>query len=1028
MNSHRFSAFALAGLAVTPMVLCLPAHAQDGEDLASVANKADAARKAENWEESIALYTRAIELAGPNAKMLFGPRIGNLYFLRGVSLMKMARWAEAIKDFQKCYQDFPNAGDAKAGGGNRFHKQALLRWGEAAMGAEDWKEAITMFQRFLKERSDSDPNDRYARGVMEINLARCQYRLGKIPEGNKHLETAIANKYNEAFQVPPLGILVAFQDLVQAVIERRTEEALLDFINKNRSSITLEPFEMGDYTKLFMKLAADAVAVDMERAAMMLYQLTPTTPAALQDTKVRLDALSVRPGVRDGIRTLRTKPLKEYYDNLTSSVRTNKVPEITKLAAAAFIHETEGNTRGAFAAYEQLELHYPKSDKREDYLYNLVRTSSLVGEVLKTETYGQAFLKAFPDSKYVPEVRRMLLSSLFYEGEYETCIEVASAMIDSLPRPGEQHDICLHVLGGSYFYTAQFDKAQPLLDEHVKLYPKSQFELAAFYFHASNLTRLQAWTQAAPLLDEFFKRYPDPGKNMFFPFALFDRANCHYAQDEYEPALEKLNRIAADFPTSEVMDMAYNLRGNVLVSLDRYEEAEKSYLAGMNLAQSRQNDIIVAESLYFLVALLGKESKDPKEPNPRLKDAIPYADQFWKKYADVSTYKPQMAVAQIPAFTAAGRGQEAIERLQTVIAEIAKSEYKYGLEETINSHTEAFLTLNEKDPKKEDKLKELYYNFPDIEARNEEARAILRMAVVGVYEKLAKDNAGKSEDIVRQSNAMIRVLFEELKRDFDPKKLTNFILVRVGDNIRRSGSYQEALPFYDEAISRPDQSFRFAALIGRGDVTSRGSDAAAIDRAVADFDRVLADSQKREEKETAAYLKVRALMNKKSRAGYEQAAEAAKFYLDRQKNPNFTKNSAEVGFMLAKSYDERGEANDAIAMYAKVGGGNMGNVPISAPAFKRYMELLWERNQSAQRDPKTGQMLPSDRQGAYDAGAKYIEATTQAGFLKKMSDEETALWREVEALVKRYEADPSIKSLRQQRQEAEARARSRRGR
>ncbi len=1027
MNFHRYSAFALAGLAVTPVVLCLPARAQDGEDLASVAVKADAARKAEKWEEAVALYSRAIELAGPNAKMLYGPKIGNLYFLRGVALMKMARWAEAIKDFQKCYQDFPNAGDAKAGGGNRYHKQALLRWGEAAMGAEDWKEAIIMFERFLKERRDDDPNDRYAKGVMEINLARCQYRLGKIPEGNKHLETAIANKYNEAFQVPPLGILVAFQDLVQAVIERRNEQALIDFINKNRSSITLEPFEMGDYTKLFMKLAADAVAVDMERAAMMLYQLTPTTPAAIQDTKVRLDALSVRPGVKDGIRTLRTKPLKEYYDNLTSSVRANKVPEITKLAAAAFIHETEGNTRGAFAAYEQLELHYPKSDKREDYLYNLVRTSSLVGEVLKTETYGQAFLKAFPDSKYVPEVRRMLLSSLFYEGEYETCIEVASAMIDSLQKPSEQHDICLHVLGGSYFYTAQFDKAQPLLDDHVKTYPKSQFELPAFYFHASNLTRLQEWTRAAPLLDEFFKRYPDPQKNMFYPFALFDRANCHYAQDEYEPALEKLNRIADEFPTSEVMDMAYNLRGNVLVSLDRFEEAEKSYLAGMKLAENRQNDVVVAESLYFLVALLGKESKDPKEPNPRLKDAIPYADLFWKKYADVSTYKPQMAVAQIAAFTEAGRGPEALERLQTVIAEIAKSEYKYGLEETINSHTEAFLKLNEKDSDKEDKLKALYYNFPNIEASNEEARAILRMAVVGVYEKLIKENA-KDEDLVRKATAMIKVLFDELKRDFDPKKLTNFILVRVGDNIRRSGSYQEALPFYDEAIGRPDQSFRFAALIGRGDVTSRSSDPAAIDKAVADFDRVLADSQKRDERETAAHLKVRALMNKNNRAGWEQAAEAAKFYLDRQQNPSFNKNAAEVGYLLAKSYDQRGEANDAIAMYAKVWGGNIGNVPISAPAMKRYMELLWDRNQQGRRDPQTGQNIPSDRQGAYDAGAKYIEATTQAGFLKKMTDEETVLWREVEALVNRYVTDPAIKSLKEQRQEAEARARSRRGR
>ncbi len=1028
MISHRFSAFVLAGLAAASMVICPPVRAQDGEDLGTVAGKADAALKADKWEEAAALYNRAIELAGPNAKMLYGPRIGNFYFLRGLCLMKLQGWAEAIKDFQKCYQEFPNTGDVKSGGGNKFHKQALLKWGEAAMGAEDWREAIVMFERFIKERRDDDPNDRYPRGVMEINLARCNYRLGKIPDGNKHLEIAIARKYDEAFQVPPLGILVAFQDLVRAVIERRNEEALIDFIEKNRASITLEPFEMGDYTRLFMMLAAEAVSVDMERSAMLLYQLTPSTQAAQQDTKVRLDAIGTRAGVRDGVRILRTKALKDYHDSLVASVRNNKLAEITKLGAAAFIHETEGNVRGAFACYEQLELFYPKAEKREDNLYNLVRTSSLVGEVFKTESYGQAFLKAFPESKYVPEVRRMLLSSLFYEGEYETCIEVASVMIDTLEKPSEQHDICLHVLGGSYFYTGQFDKAQPLLDEHVEKYPKSQFALAAFYFHASNLTRLQEWTRAAPLLDEFFKRYPDPKGNVFFPFALFDRANCHYAQDEYEPALEKLNRIKDEFPLSEVMDMAYNLRGNVLNSLDRPEEAEQSYLAAKELAEARHNDVIVAEALYFLVALVGKESKDPNEPNPRLKEVIPWAEEFWKKYADVSSYKPQMAVAQIPAFTAAGRSQEALDRLQTVIAEIARSESKFGLEETINSHTEAYLNLNEDDAQREEKLKDLYYNFPNIEARNEEARAILRMAVVGVYEKLARDAAGKDEDVARRSNAMIKVLFEELKRDFDPKKLTNFILVRVGDNILRTGSYAEALPFYDEAIGRQDQSFRFAALLGRGEVNSRSSDAGTIDKSVADFDRVLQDSQKREEKERAAHLKVRALMNKKSRAGYEQAAEAAKFYLNRELNPTFNKNSAEVGSLLAKSYDERGEANDAIAMYSKVWSANMGNVPVSAPALKRYMELLWDRNQSAQTDRKTGQTVPSDRQGAYDSGAKYIEATTQAGFLKKMTEEETVLWKEVEAMVNRYEADPGVKSLKQQRQEAEARARSRRGR
>ena len=68
------------------------------------------------------------------------------------------------------------------------------------------------------------------------------------------------------------------------------------------------------------------------------------------------------------------------------------------------------------------------------------------------------------------------------------------------------------------------------------------------------------------------------------------------------------------------------------------------------------------------------------------------------------------------------------------------------------------------------------------------------------------------------------------------------------------------------------------------------------------------------------------------------AAESAKFYLDREKN-GFSKYSAQVGLLLAQTYDERGEINDAIAMYVKVWGAHMGFVKISAPAMKRWMEL-----------------------------------------------------------------------------------------
>ena len=96
--------------------------------------------------------------------------------------------------------------------------------------------------------------------------------------------------------------------------------------------------------------------------------------------------------------------------------------EVYALLNTAVMHEDDGNTRGAFAVYEQTgallsQMPRSSSDKkivpaREKNLYNLVRTSSIIGEVLTTEKYGSRFSEGlFPTSEYAEEVRRLTLSS-----------------------------------------------------------------------------------------------------------------------------------------------------------------------------------------------------------------------------------------------------------------------------------------------------------------------------------------------------------------------------------------------------------------------------------------------------------------------------------------------------------------------------------------------------------------------------------------------------------------------------------------
>lgn len=995
MKLSRFNFFPVLAFAAGVLSAPIATAQLDEENPQALNSAAVTAMEANNWEEALKTLARCIELFDRNAITLFGPQFGVTWYRKGVCELKLKRWDEARKSFQTCYANYPNKGEQMEGGGNLFNKRALLRWAEACQGAEQYEEAIKLFKKFLEERDKS--RDTFDPGSFYISLSICHLKLGKLPEGIEHLETAIKNKAR--FGTPNAGIVAGFQAFVGAVIAKRDEKTLLDFIDSNRADIVIEPFEMELHSRLFLKLAADAIAAGMQSGAIALYQLIPCTEVMTEDLKSRITRIGSSPVIQEATRTLDKAKLQKSLDALEKQRASGDPNETILLGATAFIHESHGNVRGAYAAYEQLELAYPKARKREDNLYNLVRTSSVIGEVMATEAYGSRFLKAYSESKYVPAVRRMMLTSLFYGGEYETCIEVAHEMLPQLAEASKEHDIALHVLGGSHYYTGQHDKAQPLLDQHVEKYPKSQFEQAALYFQASNLSRQQFWSKAAGLLDKFFEKHPEASKNPYFSFALFDRASCHYAENENALALEKLTRLESEFPNADMIDMALNLKGNVLQSDGYRVEAENYYKKALEFAERRGNAGVAGESLLYLASLLGQKSVG-KDDNSRIKEAVPYCDRFWKKYGADSPSKAQMAVSQVHALNAVGRDQEALDRLRDVIAQMANDPRAAGLDEAINSYTEVYLAKHSVD-----ELKEHYYNFPGIGSQNKAALALLRIALIGVSEEQLK-KAGEDKQAVAQAEARIKVLFQELKNDFDVKILSNYILVRTGDFLReKTSAPRQALPYYDEALSRPDQSFRFAALFGRALVLGDGGKDEKA-KAIEDLRRVFTDSEDKAERERALYHIAETQM---AAGDHATAAETAKEYLD--KKNAFSRFAPEVGLILAKSYQARGMMDDALASYVRIWSDCTGLIRISAPAMTEWMKLSWQRN-----SPGGAEGGKADRQGAYEASWTYIDQTRR--FLDKMNDSEKKQWQEIEKLVAEYESSPDVKPMAKLKEEA----------
>ncbi|MFT5906218.1 MAG: tetratricopeptide (TPR) repeat protein, partial [Cryomorphaceae bacterium] len=627
------------------------------------------AMQKKNWVEAKKLFDRVIKNHGDRGKAMYGGKFGEIYYYKGYTELNLGKqltaagnekaleqaaemYSAAKESFTLC-RTFPSDDKGK----NGFYVKSLLYLGQAEQSLNECKSAIANYKKFLAERAKQQVKDKFHPGMYNINMAICHFKLEKpaLAEGLTYYETALKNK--DRMRVPDAAIVSAFKDFAAAAIFEKKEKMLVDFVNNNRGVITLDPFEMYQFIPFFRKYAAEAFSKDMLNGAFTLYALMPGTSETAEDLSVYDKDLIgyTRPGLSDGFINKNARQLVARIQNdlahIEKSIKAGEPHELLALRSLAFTHESEGYTRGAYNAYKTMEKHYKKTKGREDNLYNLVRTSSLIGEVMETEKFGSLFLKKFPDSQYVDAVKNMMLISLFYSGEYEVALKVANELIGDLAENTKPHDLCLHVLGGSMFYLGQFYDSDTFLKKHVTMYPESDYKIAARYFVASNYSRLEDWEKAATFLDKFLADYPDPAMNPYIPFALFDRANTHFAEEEYEEAIAKLDKIEKDFPASAVENISFNLRGDVHRAKKEKELANEYYVKALELSKRQGADIVTEESLYKLIALHGGAKVD-KEDNPNIQDAVPYYDEFWKERQQ-SVYKTQVAVAGVPALIAA---------------------------------------------------------------------------------------------------------------------------------------------------------------------------------------------------------------------------------------------------------------------------------------------------------------------------------------------------------------------------------------
>ncbi len=960
-------------LTAAPLVLALAAPAHGQETFARLAEKSLAEMNAEKWQDALATLDLILTQYGQDDPMrAYGPQFGAIYFRKGLCELKLAKWKDAAASFATCYQAFPNPpGGTPNGNVNPFQKRALLKWGEAAMGQGEWELALAQFRKFLDERDKTA--DSYPAGAFHINVAICNYKLGRIAPGSLNLEIAIANKEN--FPTPDEGIVAGFEAFAGTAIRAGNEPVILEFIRRNRGGITFEPCDMSVFAGTYMGLGAAAMAADMPAAALGIYQLVPSTESMIDDVRARIALMGPLPEVPGADGPVTKKSLQERLSALEGDLRGPGAAEIVKLAAVALIHEKVGNLRGAYSAFRQLVLYFPDAAKREDYLFNAIRLGILAGEPdTAISEYTTALVAEFPSSANAPAAKEMMVSSLFEAGKYQEARKLAEETLAPLKEGAGGHDLCLYVVGASSFHLGDHARAQAVLDEHAAKYPKSRFARETLFLRASNHVKLREWDDAVILLDAFLSIHPDPAGNPYLPFALYDRALARSAEDDKTGALADLKRAAADFPEAPIAGRVLLLQGDVEDALGKPDEAKKSYLKGLELAGARGDRPTADEALASLVSLLA--AKSPKE-------AASYADRYWKEHAEGSAHDPEVAVFQLRPLAAQKRGDEALARLREVILLLAEKDRGYRLDQCIAAYAKAYLADHDAAA-----LRKHFDAFPGLKPDDKGTRALLRMEVINAYEAAA---AKATDDTARlAARTTIVELFQELKTSINAKDLPTPILLKLADHLRSTTSApREALPFYEEAISRQEPAYRFAALFGRGDTWSRSGAPEELQKGIDDFAKILADSRSRAEREYSLFRIVGTLVSK---GDFPEAIRRAKEYEDPASR--FFRYRTEVSLLVAQALRESGDTDGAISAYSSVWAGDGAPDRFSALALKSWISLLWDRNHG------------DDRRTAIRNATRYLDVT--AGRVETLSPDELVLRREIEKMVRDAANDPAM--------------------
>ena len=875
------------------------------------------------WADAASVLQSVVGDYKQNAFDIYGPAFGLIHYHLGLCHMQLKKYDQAEKEFETTYRNFPNRipkekAEKVPNTRNHYHLIALYRWGTAAQAKGEYEGAIKIYKKFEGEKP---PKGTYSPFELYINYGVCYARLAKIPESTEYLQK-VYGVYDRINLRERWMLQNAFFDLAEKWIEKGRQQEAMAFMQTNDMWLRWPAFESFKYgfNQRYLKLAQEASgggedeasgdARNLDGMALRFFTLSPRTEDAIS-------ALEDRKGFYKNEEA--QKKVQVKIDDLQKTIVDGTAVDIAGLRLLAVIYENNFSLRSAYAIYDYMTRRFPtaktvnaktKEEKHihPELVYNATRCAFSIGDLLSAQHHGMNFLKNYPGHELEPEVQSMLIEQLFRRGDYLRCIKIASDIIDKLPQPSPQHDLCMFCLAGSYYYDGQYESADPLLEKHPTEYPESGFLEESSYYRGANKVKLLEWAKAAPLLEGWLTKYPE---SELRPFAILDRATCHFAQDEFDPCLAKLDEIEKRFPTSDIYDRSLNLRGDVLQVKKDWEQAEQTYLKAKQLAADLGHYQVAAEALSQLVPVATAREN--------FKGAAAYYDEFVANFPE-NYLEPQVVSIALEALTheSVNRGQEGLDKLEDMIDRLGRQE-NADLEKAITKYGDVSVDINGAENTIA-KLKAMATKG----GQPDSVQAWLLVLRVDIIEKeMEKGEA---------ANAQIKTAFSELK-SFDKKVLAPYVLAKIGDFLRNAEQSKQAVPWFEEILTRGGIDSVDYAKNALAKIYLRGANQGLHEKALDNVKWVLANSGNNKLKEESAYE--RALHY--SRTGSWSEAEASWF--DYVSNKTWRSHSPEAWYRLGESRDKQSKVAKALSAYLQNYFKYPQYVDYSIPAMTRSAEI-----------------------------------------------------------------------------------------